>query len=567
MYFLHLNTEDDALLLADELENAISEEPEKPSAAAQEPLPRKPVAEPARSSVEFNRSGDPNLPRFTGRIPPDQHDLRKPLPTNATSTLSLDDSTKPKHHDFDPVTPFLGNGGEFRHRVVDSLESPNQLIDHSNESMRRRPLGPRSFMSEAPVERKPLPGIKNQQMNTSPLFQAGKASNDSDRSEASSYDISKPNGSTKSFFITVIRRDPSSGAQWNVGSVFGEDQSQQKRATPNSKKSHFDISVHLTTPGYTLFRTPQAKSHPDGQSHSNTKQAVVSEPGSAPPTFGFDRQVRMEGSNLFSRASKQHKRSQSDALTAKLRGSEDSTSVPAAAGLDDSITDGSGSKGYVFFSPWGGRCKFSTGGGGRSLRCKHTLPDSLSSENAVFDYSRSVTVSELRFNLPHSGVFNVPTAVTNAKMETAELRRISIPKFGHIRDKLSQGSRSPSLPPRPCPTSYAAMYPSDEEDPPELPPRPPTGQRVADSSDEQKAPPVPARSHPFGSAPKSLNEDDDERLDLSIGKEKAGGGNRGKRAKLGKLIIHDEGFKMLDLVVAANMGIWWSVYGVGSDHR
>jgi hypothetical protein len=26
------------------------------------------------------------------------------------------------------------------------------------------------------------------------------------------------------------------------------------------------------------------------------------------------------------------------------------------------------------------------------------------------------------------------------------------------------------------------------------------------------------------------------------------------------LIIHDEGFKMLDLVVAANMGIWWSVW-------
>jgi hypothetical protein len=50
-------------------------------------------------------------------------------------------------------------------------------------------------------------------------------------------------------------------------------------------------------------------------------------------------------------------------------------------------------------------------------------------------------------------------------------------------------------------------------------------------------------------------------LDLSIGQERAGGGNRGKRAKLGKLIIYDEGFKMLDLIVAANMGVWWSVWG------
>lgn len=51
------------------------------------------------------------------------------------------------------------------------------------------------------------------------------------------------------------------------------------------------------------------------------------------------------------------------------------------------------------------------------------------------------------------------------------------------------------------------------------------------------------------------------RLDLSLGQEKAGGGNRGKRAKLGKLIIHDEGLKMLDLVVAANLGVWWETWG------
>jgi hypothetical protein len=54
--------------------------------------------------------------------------------------------------------------------------------------------------------------------------------------------------------------------------------------------------------------------------------------------------------------------------------------------------------------------------------------------------------------------------------------------------------------------------------------------------------------------------EDDPHLDLSIGQEKAGGGNRGKRAKLGKLVIHHEGFKMLDLVVAANISVWWSVW-------
>nr|POF27640.1 hypothetical protein CFP56_71449 [Quercus suber] len=53
---------------------------------------------------------------------------------------------------------------------------------------------------------------------------------------------------------------------------------------------------------------------------------------------------------------------------------------------------------------------------------------------------------------------------------------------------------------------------------------------------------------------------DDGRIDRSLGQEKAGGGFGGKQAKLGKLIIEPEGLKMLDLLVAANMGLWWRAY-------
>ncbi|MCJ1483773.1 hypothetical protein MMC06_003941, partial [Schaereria dolodes] len=56
------------------------------------------------------------------------------------------------------------------------------------------------------------------------------------------------------------------------------------------------------------------------------------------------------------------------------------------------------------------------------------------------------------------------------------------------------------------------------------------------------------------------NDDRDDMMDLSLGQEHAGGGFGGKRAKLGKLIVEEEGLKMLDLVVTANMGIWWRVY-------
>ena len=52
----------------------------------------------------------------------------------------------------------------------------------------------------------------------------------------------------------------------------------------------------------------------------------------------------------------------------------------------------------------------------------------------------------------------------------------------------------------------------------------------------------------------------EDRMDLSLGQEHAGGGFGGKQAKLGKLIIENQGLKMLDLLVAANVALWWKVY-------
>jgi hypothetical protein len=51
-----------------------------------------------------------------------------------------------------------------------------------------------------------------------------------------------------------------------------------------------------------------------------------------------------------------------------------------------------------------------------------------------------------------------------------------------------------------------------------------------------------------------------DRMDLSLGQEFAGGGFGGKQAKLGKLIIEDEGLKMVDLLVATNIALWWRAY-------
>ncbi|KAK1088283.1 hypothetical protein LTR48_001731 [Friedmanniomyces endolithicus] len=66
-----------------------------------------------------------------------------------------------------------------------------------------------------------------------------------------------------------------------------------------------------------------------------------------------------------------------------------------------------------------------------------------------------------------------------------------------------------------------------------------------------------------GSATPSFLLDEDGRVDLTLGQEKAGGGFGGKQAKLGKLVIEPEGLKMLDLLVAANVGLWWRAYERG----
>ncbi|KHN97445.1 uncharacterized protein MAM_04460 [Metarhizium album ARSEF 1941] len=63
-----------------------------------------------------------------------------------------------------------------------------------------------------------------------------------------------------------------------------------------------------------------------------------------------------------------------------------------------------------------------------------------------------------------------------------------------------------------------------------------------------------------GSGSSSGSDDCKEPSCASLGAERAGGGLHGREAKLGKLEITAEGFKMLDLLVAANMGAWWTTW-------
>jgi hypothetical protein len=447
----------------------------------------------------------------------------------------------------------------------------------------RRPLGPRSLGSDITARTNPLPGLENNPLDSAsrrPGIVSPLKTESFTGQSSGSVSLGVMNTHLNDFSITLIRRDPSSGAQWNVGTICGQptpDEAQNRRGK-GSKKPYFDMSIHLTTPGYNYFRNPPATGYnAEGMAEVSIPTSISHQAEITPvqhrSDLGFSRQIRMEGSSFWGRSSA-HKRTQSDysAERASPRGN-DFTRDYSLDGMNvsgnDSTSTGaseSRSKGYIFQSPWGGWCKFSTGSGGRTLRCKHSLPAPISARTAG-DFTSTPQppsiVSELRFNLPSSAIFTPSTDVT-AKRSSVDSGRFNISKFGQIRNKLSHDKTSttnrPPLPPRPHPTSYAAMYPSDDEGAPPLPPRSSAASHLRPGYQQ-----TPSFSSPdTAQLEQDLSYSDegyeDDRLDLSIGREKAGGGNRGKRAKLGKLIIHDEGFKMLDLAVAANMAIWWSVW-------
>lgn len=168
-------------------------------------------------------------------------------------------------------------------------------------------------------------------------------------------------------------------------------------------------------------------------------------------------------------------------------------------GDEDASENAVSSKGYMFHSPWGGICELSTGIVGRSLKCKHIINSFGSISKADLP---SIPASELRFNLPSS---TSPNGSSHDSPDT--------------HDKSKESKRSSFLP-----TKH---------------------QRRSSSFEWRGEPHYPSS---------------DEKMDLSLGQERAGGGFGGKQAKLGKLIIEKEGMKMLDLIVAANMGLWWRAY-------
>ncbi|KAF3010817.1 hypothetical protein E8E13_008517 [Curvularia kusanoi] len=330
------------------------------------------------------------------------------------------------------------------------------------------------------------------------------------------------NARSTSVSLTLIRRDPASGAQWNVARIDDPTVTELSSAGLSEaaarRKPGSPMYIEITNPGYSKFlHSDQRPSFPTRASDlsvrsiqsSDTTQRLNSdwspEPSSRDDNV-FRRRLWMEGAHLGGGFG--HRKSGSyDRKSSRpnSRGNYDDAfpvdqSLPSpsfltrhdqAYGTLQVSERYSGFRGYVFTSPWDGRCEFVTGASGGTLKCRHVIPGLQGAPPAA------ATVSEMRFNLPSAAKAPSPMDETS--------KRASFFKRG----RHSRNNSSMSV--------------------------------IRDDTMEE--------------ASKSL-----DRMDLSLGQEFAGGGFGGKQAKLGKIILEDEGLKMMDLLVAANIGLWWRAY-------
>lgn len=500
--------------------------------AAPPPLPRRPVPMPQVSAENMSFAGAPvanatPIPEQAGLNAPGdsvvQHTVpRRPLPPVPASEEPWRNA--PTGED---GTRKTGRWSAFAERGFESWKEKNGdltagrlSLDSSRPKLPPRPSNDR-------------PGSPQRKTGQSPPRQRRPQ---------------PPQRADPGFHITLIRRDPASGTQWNVGTI----------STPRLDRNVIDIDI--STRGYNRFATSNEPLSLASLA-ANLPPAMLRNAGSLPQPIQAGQQDQPAGPRIFHRQLCVSK-PLDDATGSDLTGPDGLSSSKLKSGY------------YVFNSPWNGTCTFASSVNGRSLKCKHMIPGpSGQAQTGEGDINPAVTVAEIRFNTP---------------FQAANLHHHTAPRSHPQHTPLSTQFQRPILPPSRTShdssmsdsykrQSFAQLFNPNTYSRP----RAHSGSNTSENQRQSLNPstlgrrssmrtgpvthqnhlqgyPQPRRSTSASSG--GVADSDEERLDLSLAREPAGGGMRGKSAKLGKLIIEDEGIKMLDLVVAACMAVWWRGY-------
>lgn len=314
--------------------------------------------------------------------------------------------------------------------------------------------------------------------------------------------------------LTLIRRDPVSCEQWNVANISdmlalpGVDSlagNNFRRSRLQDRRAGVSLEITILNPSYQQFLSDNE--HGDLQVQDALTSSTVS---SQPSRHIFRRQLHpsdrfpLSPNALYSsppllptiRSGEPEPTPTTQKRRLFRRSADVSSKSSHRKPVHSQQSSTSSSSVYNFLSPWGTTCEFTASKVGNNLRCRHRLPNE--------PYDSPVELSELRFNLPNSNK-------TTIRPRSAFAAGAVVPNS----DRRPHSSLS---------LSTSTNNPHDDDD---------------DDDDF---------------------DDHDVRILQNLGQEKAGGGFGGKQAKLGKLIIWPDGVQMLDLLVAANVGLWWRAW-------
>lgn len=469
-------------------------------------IPRKPLPESARPLTPDSASSS-------------KMNLAAPMPETRARGVSMtsQDGWHPERSSALATEPYIPPSDS------DELSRPRPVPPGLHPPPTRKPVGPRAMVPSMAVSDSAPTTASDGRLRSDSAASAMRELRDT----RPSYTSRSPSPRKRSvasvlsgepFALTLIRRDPATGSQWNVGRVTSrqlepaageeeQDTSAVKASSPPDgvSTSSPPININIENSGYAKFRPLPKRRSLEAAGLTALAANATDDVGTVPDIGVFHRQLQMgytkslmsDLKDKFQRLEKQinkktHNRNDSDS-------SQELKEQTMTAGQPG---PGMKPRGYTFTSPWDGKCDFRTGNGGRSVRCFHTPHDNqgptynqlLEEQGINLPRPSATALSDLRFNLPATELL-VHDHHDSANGESKLI--------GHFAKLLRPHGHD------------------GEED---------------------------------------LQDDTVSPFETNIGGERAGGGNRGNRAKLGKLIIYNEGMKMLDLLVAANVGVWWGAW-------
>ena len=456
---------------------------------------------------------------------PDGTIKRKPIPASPQPVLSHSPGYSVKHYTPAPSPrPHLGGAAQPNPRTELRGPRPMQSRLHTSEDMQpprtsnlEQDLSPRRWSGQPTSkahEPPPRPDASN--MSTGSVNQEARVIGSYHPHERKGSDTVLPSqghlkrsSTNNEFSLTLIRRY--NGLQSNVGKIVHQAESkgngydqQGHRSGSLLRTSNGVTFIDMLSPGYMKFDTPAIGQEDGvtGEVHSQRQSTSDINPSESLywPVNSFRRHLQTLPTH---KRPQEHRLESNDSYLSKVRRRSRVDMVgynqASSAGSDlDTLSPGNSA------SPVESEARGFVFETPWHSFCEFSTGISGRSLKCKHNLgSTSEAISELRFNLPSSKAFAPSLQPPLSADTTRESKRTSI---------FSRHGRSRSA------SGYADIQ------------------------------------SPGGKV------ELEDRMDLSLGQERAGGGFGGKQAKLGKLIIESQGLKMLDLLVAANVALWWKVY-------